>query len=101
MIFLEVEIRERTYAAVAAVAKSRGLSVQRMIEAMLIGLAWEESETFLRREVTKLHGEGRTVAWMAASLGMPNNKIQAELRKQGLPANRPPRVEKYHQRKAD
>ena len=101
MITFEVQLRERTFAAVFKLAEARGLSVVEMIEGAMFALSCEEPKTFFQREVTRMHAAGETVAWMASTLAVPNNQVQAEMRKQGLRANRPKKVITGYQRKAN
>ena len=101
MITLEIELRERTFAAVYKLAESRGLSVAEMVAGVLYAMSWEEPTTFFQREVTRLHSEGHTIPWMAGHLSVPNNRVQVELRKQGLRANRMKKEQPQHYRKAN
>ena len=101
MITVEVQLRERTFAAVFKLAESRGMSVSEMVAGVLYGLSWEEPKTFFQREVTRMHSEGATIPWIASILSVPNNKVQVELRKQGLRANRAAKVQNGDERKAN
>jgi len=101
MITVEVQLRERTFAAVFKLAEARGMSVGEMVEGALFAMSWEEPTTFFQREVTRMHSEGATIPWIAAVLNVPNNRVQVEMRKQGLRANRVVKAKSGYERKAN
>lgn len=101
MITLEVKLRDNTFSALHVLASARNMTIAEMVEGTLFALCWQEPATFFQREVTRMHSEGHTVAWIAGVLSVPNNRVQAEMRKQGLHANRHTKVETEDHRKAN
>ena len=101
MITLQVKLRENTFTALSSLAAARNMSITEMVEGTLFALSWEEPKSFFSREVCRMHADGQTVAWIASVLNVPNNRVQAEMRKQSLPANRPTKVETENHRRAN
>lgn len=101
MITLDVKLREQTFTALCKLAAARNMTVSEMVEGTLFALCWQEPATFFQSEVCRMHGEGLTVAWIACQLNVPNNRVQVEMRKQGLSANRPITVDSAYHRKAN
>lgn len=86
MRHIEFEVRDVIFDHFAAIARDRKTTVEHVIEGLCLRAAMESSRP-LDEQVRDLHAAGWETSYIAAFLGVPNNRIRDILLDLGLRGN--------------